>query len=98
MFLINVTYKKDLAAVDAHLAAHRAHLARAIAAGTLLLAGRKNPRTGGLMLVKMKSRKEVDDFIAGDAFFTEGVADYEVTELLPTAWDPALASLVSSSH
>jgi uncharacterized protein YciI len=96
MFLIDVTYKKGLSEVDAFLTAHRAHLAKAYEAGLLIVSGRKNPRTGGLMLLRMKSREEVNAFIAADPFFTRGVANYAVTEWVPTGWDSGFAGYVDT--
>ena len=51
MFLVTFTYHAPLAEIDRLLDEHRAHLDSQIAAGTLLLAGRLVPRTGGFLLL-----------------------------------------------
>src|SRR5216683_189030 len=53
MFVIELTYKADLAEIDAHMAAHVIFLKKYYAAGNFLVSGRKVPRDGGIILAKM---------------------------------------------
>jgi len=50
MFVIELTYKADLADIDAHMAAHVRFLKKYYAAGNFLVSGRKIPRDGGIIL------------------------------------------------
>ena len=84
MFLILLTYKKPLAEVDRFVAEHRAFLERHYASGHFLLSGRKEPRTGGVILATAARRCDIEDIVRRDPFHREGIADYEIVEFLPT--------------
>lgn len=58
MFVIVLTYKKPMAEIERHLAAHRAYLDRHYAAGAFLCSGLQRPRTGGVILCRA-DRKSV---------------------------------------
>lgn len=80
MFIISLTYKVPLEAVDAHIDAHVAWLKKGYADGLCVASGRKNPRTGGVVLAK-GTKDQVEALYKSDPFFIHGVADYEVTEV-----------------
>lgn len=84
MFLILLTYKKPLAEVDRFVAEHRAFLEQHYASGQFLLSGRKEPRTGGVILATTAQRAEVEEIVRRDPFHRENIADYEIVEFLPT--------------
>ena len=48
--------------------------------GCLLPPARKVPRTGGVILAKGKSRKELQAILKEDPFVQAGIADYEITQ------------------
>jgi len=80
MFLISLTYKTDLSEIDAHLSDHRAYLDRNIESGVFLLAGRKAPRTGGVILAVAPDRDALVKIVQEDPFVAHGLATYEITE------------------
>ena len=51
--------------------------------GNFILSGRKVPRTGGIILCNLKTRKEVEEVIKKDPFKTAGVSKYEIIEFTP---------------
>ena len=55
-FVIELVYKADLSAIDAHMAAHVKFLKKYYASGNFLISGRKIPRDGGIILAVGKSR------------------------------------------
>ena len=63
MFVIALTYTASIEVLDGHLADHRAWLDQGIADGWLLLAGRREPRTGGILLARGE-RAEVERLAA----------------------------------
>ncbi len=91
-FLVSLTYKADLARMDELLPAHRDWLAKAIAEGRLLVAGRKVPRTGGFFIARGE-RAEVEAWAATDPFALGDAADYDFTEIAPTMVAPGLEAL-----
>ena len=84
MFVISLNYKCSLEEVDKLLGAHVAYLKQAYAQGSFIASGRKVPRTGGVILSNVKSRSELEAILAEDPFSQAGVADYDITEFIPS--------------
>ena len=80
MFVIELTYKADLAEIDAHMAAHVKFLKKYYASGNFLVSGRKIPRDGGIILAVGKSRQEIQAIIEEDPFYERGLADFRIIE------------------
>lgn len=94
MFIIQLTYNRPLAEVDQLLDGHRQFLEKYYAAGVFLLSGRKQPRTGGVILARAESAEKLQEIIAEDPFNRQGVAEYHITEFLPTMAGEALQFLI----
>jgi len=94
MFLVLLHYKRPLHEVDALLAEHNAFLDRHYLDGHFLMSGRREPRTGGVILARAASREEVEALFDEDPFKRNDIADYQVIEFLPTRSAAELASLV----
>ena len=80
MFVIELIYKADLTAIDAHMAAHMKFLKKYYASGHFLVSGRKIPRDGGIILAVGKSRQEIEDIARQDPFCSRGLAEVRVIE------------------
>src|SRR5688572_10973902 len=80
MFVIELTYKADLADIDAHMAAHVIFLKKYYAAGNFLVSGRKIPRDGGIILAVGRNRRLIEAIIEEDPFFEHGLADFRIIE------------------
>ncbi|WP_169164327.1 YciI family protein [Cellulomonas taurus] len=91
-FVLDLSYLADVREIDALMPAHRAFLAPHYADGTFLLSGRKEPRTGGLILAR-GARDRIEAIVAQDPFTVAGVAAYTVTEFVPTTAGDELAFL-----
>lgn len=81
MFILSLTYTADLAEVDHYIEPHMDWVKDGYDRGVFLASGRKNPRTGGVILAG-GTRSEIDAIVAADPFTIHGVADYEITEVL----------------
>jgi len=79
MYVVSLTYRVPQEIVDFHNDAHIAWLQKAFDDGVFIAAGRKIPRTGGLLLSQAE-RETLDASLAQDPFYTNGVADFEVLE------------------
>jgi len=86
MFIINLMYIQPLEEVEIHLNEHIAFLDKYYGSGNFICSGRKNPRTGGVILCNARNMEEVNDIICEDPFYINKVADYEVLEFLPTKY------------
>jgi uncharacterized protein YciI len=80
MFVIELTYKADLADIDARMAAHVKFLKKYYAAGNFLVSGRKIPRDGGIILAVGENRRQIEAIIEEDPFFEHGLADFRIIE------------------
>lgn len=93
MFLVLLTYIKPLEEIDRLVSGHREFLERHYASGHFLLSGRKDPRTGGVILAKAKDRTEIGKILAEDPFSIAAVAEYTIIEFIPTMAAENLAHL-----
>ncbi|MGL5468442.1 MAG: YciI family protein [Shewanella sp.] len=94
MFVISLTYKKPLADVELHLAAHIAYLDAYYAKGVFIASGRKVPRTGGVIFAKAESRSVLEAILQQDPFYIEDVAEFDVVEFVPTKAALGLEQLI----
>ncbi len=86
MYIVSLSYFRPVEEVETLLEPHIQWLARYFAAG------RKDPRTSGIVLVKDIDRARLDTILAEDPFVA--VANYEVTKLNVTRATEAFAALV----
>ena len=80
MFVIELIYKAELAAIDAQMTAHVRFLKKYYASGHFLISGRKIPRDGGIIIAAAESRDEIDAIIREDPFHKHGLAEFRVIE------------------
>jgi len=94
MYIVSLTYKASLEAIDKELNNHIDYLKKQYAAGNFLASGRKIPRNGGVILAKAQSREELDEILKQDPFNQNNVADYEVIEFVPSMTSKELSYLL----
>ena len=80
MFIVELIYKADLAAIDAQMRSHMAYLKKHYAAGTFAVSGRKVPRDGGVIIAAGKSRAEIEAIVREDPFVKLGLAEFRIIE------------------
>jgi len=93
MFLFLLTYTVPLDQVDGHVPAHMQWVAECYARGQFLLSGRKEPRSGGVIVASASTRAEAEGIAASDPFVLSGVARCEVVEFLVSNAAPGLEML-----
>ena len=84
VYIADLNYVKPLAEVERYLPEHRAFFEKYYRAGKFICSGRKNPRTGGIILFNAIDEKEMKAIILEDPFHVHGIAAYTVTEFYPT--------------
>ena len=94
MFIISLTYQVPLEKVDVFIPEHVNYLNEQYAKGHFILSGRKEPRTGGVIISNIGDRNKLNDVLALDPFHREGLASYEVTEVVPTKASEKLGFLI----
>ena len=80
MFVIELTYKADLAKIDAAMTAHVKFLKKHYASGRFLVSGRKIPRDGGIILALGRDREEIEAIVREDPFCRLGLVDFRIVE------------------
>ena len=95
MYLIILTYQKDLNEVEKHLEAHRAYLDKHYASGHFVASGAQVPSKGGVILCKDDSRGEVEEIISQDPFHEHRIAAYQIIEFTPTKFSEAFGKVLS---
>lgn len=95
MYLILLQYIRPVAAIEHFMEQHRAFLDKFYKSGQFILAGRRKPKSGGLIICKASSRKEVEAIIAEDPLDKFQLALYEIIEFEPTSYVDELESYLS---
>ena len=84
MFIVSLTYKVPDQIVDFHRPAHMAWVKETFDAGIFLASGRRVPAIGGVLLSGV-DRATLDEALARDPFYSNGVADFEIIEFSVTS-------------
>lgn len=95
MFIINLSYKVDLTLVDTHLNKHIEYLETYYQKGVFQASGRKEPRTGGIILATCSSKDDLISIINKDPFKIHDLADYEIIEFTPSKTSELYKALLS---
>jgi len=95
MYLILLQYIRPVAAVEHYMEQHRAFLEKFYKSGQFILAGRRKPKSGGLIICKASSRREVEAIISEDPLDKHQLALYEIIEFEPTSYVNELQSYLS---
>ena len=96
LFIVSLTYTSPIEEVERLLSEHVEYLDTYYASGHFHLSGRKEPRTGGVIIARAESREQLEQIITKDPFYREGLARYDVTEIVPTKSSEALGFLLNS--
>ena len=94
MFIVSLSYKKDISEIEKFIEPHIQFLDKYYAEKKFVFSGRKNPRTGGIILVRNTDKKALSEIIKEDPFYQNGIADYEITEIIPTKYDENFACFI----
>ncbi|MDW7694696.1 YciI family protein [Flammeovirgaceae bacterium SG7u.111] len=94
MFIVSLTYKVPIERVEEELANHVSYLKEQYALGTFHASGRKVPRTGGVILSQLKDKEQQQEALEKDPFYIHELADYSITEFIPTMTSKELECLL----
>jgi uncharacterized protein YciI len=92
MFIVTLTYTVPNDQIDRYLADHMAWLKEGYANGLFLAAGRRVPRTGGMIFAD-GDREAVEVMLRRDPFHVNGVSEYSISEVNITSTAPGLEGL-----
>ena len=94
MFLALLKYIKPLEEVEHFLDEHVQFLDTYYSQQKFIFSGRRNPRTGGVILINTSTEAEVKRIISQDPFHKHDIAEYEIIEFAPTKFDPRFTCFV----
>ena len=80
MFIIELIYTQSLRSIDKHMKEHLQFLNKYYASGNFIMSGRKNPRTGGIIIAKGTTKKAMEKIMKEDPFYKHGLAECTLTE------------------
>ena len=86
MFILILSYLKPIEEVDKYLQAHKDYLDSKYKSGEIIVSGRKNPRTGGIIICRGTNREEVQKLVDEDPFSIHQVTAYDIIEFEPTSY------------
>jgi len=96
MFIVSLNYISSLEEIDKLVEEHIAYLNEQYSLGNFIVSGRKEPRTGGIILSAVSSKEKLESILKNDPFFREGLAEFEITEFIPTKSAPELNFLIDA--
>lgn len=88
MFIVLINYKVSLDVVDKYIDNHVEFLEKCYKQNYFVVSGRKNPRTGGVILSQLKSRNQLEAILKDDPFYRHEIAEYDIIEFIPTKSHP----------
>jgi uncharacterized protein YciI len=87
-FIVEITYRVPWQQMEAEILEHRKLLDEGIAEGWVLAAGPREPRIGGMAIVRADSVDELVKFFARGSYIEKELADYRFTEFKPLKMQP----------
>ena len=94
MFLVDMSFNNVNEITPELTELHRKYLADEYRSGKLMFGGRKEPRTGGIILSKHESKSELENVIKADPFIQSGAVKYSITEFIPVMASEGFESLL----
>lgn len=82
--MIVLDYTAPLDQIDAHLNEHVSWLDQHYADGTFIASGRREPRTGGVIVARDLLPEQLQDVVADDPFARHGLASHTVIRFHPS--------------
>lgn len=79
MYIVSLHYIQPLDQVDVLIDQHIAWLEKNYQLGYFMASGRKQPRTGGVILVNSMPKQQLEHILQQDPF--QVVAEYSITEV-----------------
>jgi len=87
MYIISLTYKVSIDRIESLIQEHNSFLQRYYDSGQFIASGRKEPRTGGIIIANAESKSEIEQIIREDPFHIYQLADYEITAFIPSKYN-----------
>ncbi len=87
MFVILLHYCKPLEVIDEWKEAHFQYMDEQYEQGAFICSGRKEPRTGGVILASGDDEEQLWETIRKDPFYIRQAAEYQAIRFIPSRFD-----------
>ena len=94
MFVIKLTYKASLEAIDAAMKEHMVFLNKHYASGEFIMSGRQVPRKGGIIIAKGDDKKKITAIMKQDPFYKHKLATFTITAFLASQSAEGIKDLI----
>lgn len=91
-----LNYIKPLEELDKYMKPHLEFLDKYYSMKKLVFTGKKNPRTGGVIVSNVETKEEINEIIKEDPFYIHNLAEYEIVEMIPTKWDERFSCFINN--
>lgn len=81
--------------VDQYLTSHAAFLDQGYRNNYFIVSGKRNPRTGGVIISQLQDRSKLEAFLKNDPFYIHEIADYEIIEFIPGKNHPDFSQFIN---
>lgn len=93
MIISILTYVKPIQEVEKYLQQHNSYLDNYYNEKKFIASGRRNPRTGGVILMDT-TLEEAQEIVKHDPFLVQEIANYSFIEFLPSKCAPEFTNLL----
>lgn len=95
MYIVLLSYIKPIEEVERWIDLHIEFLDKYYEEGLFIFSGRRDPRTGGVILVNTDSEEKIQQIIREDPFHQNEIALYDTVKFTPTKYDPKFHEFVN---
>jgi uncharacterized protein YciI len=94
VYVVTLTYKVSLPEADKFFSAHIEYIEHYHAKGIYLISGRREPRSGGVLIAANCSRQDIEAIVAADPYNLNHIADFSIIDFIPTRFDPCFSKFM----
>lgn len=93
MFVVQLRYTRPIEEVDAVRREHLTWVDEHVAAGTIVVAGRRTDATGGVIVARTPDQAALDAVLATDPYARAGLVEHDITEFTAGRVAPGIEHL-----
>lgn len=94
LFIVDLNYIAPLKLVDRYMKEHMAFIQLCYEKKIFIASGRKQPRTGGIIIARGLTLEQLNTLIEQDPFIKNKLAEAKITEFSASQFQPELKSLL----
>ncbi|PWJ39958.1 YciI family protein [Sediminitomix flava] len=96
MIIIELTYKVAVEMADKYMSEHLEFINKQYELGNFIASGKKEPRTGGIILSNMESQSDLEKIMDEDPFKIHDITEFKFTKFIPSRTSEDFKFLIES--